>query len=383
MKKNKVLFLGISAVQKDAIEVLKKMDVEVHAVAKDNIGPGKDYADHFVKIDILDKEKLEKYILENDINFVYSTGSDISMPVIANLSEKLKLKSFISESTAKICNNKDLMRKVLGKDFEGNINSLTLEHLSECNEVVVNKTKIMKPSDSQGQRGIFLINSKKDIIDNFENSKSFSRNGKVIIEDYIGGKEYSVNGYLIDGKLVFTEISLRETWEEHPGLIRKHILKCDEGDSAQNKVKSLLARTCEKIQISNGPVYAQVKVEDGKPYLIEITPRLDGCHMWRLIEYKYDINLMHLTLSHLIYNDFNFENKIPSLNINDKEIWELEFVCQKPETKFEDEKFDLLLDNSNVLYSEKYYKNNEVIKKVNGRNEKIGFVIRKVKEEIL
>lgn len=383
MKKNKVLFLGISAVQKDAIEILKEMDVEVHAVAKDNIGPGKDFADHFVEIDILNTEKLEKYILENDINFVYSTGSDISMPVIANLSEKLKLKSFISESTAKICNNKDLMRGALGEYFEGNVNSLTLEYLSECNKVSVNKTKIMKPSDSQGQRGIFLINSKKDIIDNFEKSKSFSRNGKVIIEDYIGGKEYSVNGYLINGKLVFTEISLRETWDEHPGLIRKHILKCDEEESSQNKVKSLLARTCEKIKISNGPVYAQVKIEDGEPYLIEITPRLDGCHMWRLIEYKYNINLMRLTLNHLIYNDFNLNSKDLSLDINDKEIWELEFVCQKPETKFEDEKFNLLLNNSNVLYSEKYYKNNEVIKRVNGRNEKIGFIIRNIKEEML
>lgn len=74
----------------------------------------------------------------------------------------------------------------------------------------------------------------------------------------------------------------------------------------------------------NGPVYAQMKLEEGMPYIIEITPRLDGCHMWNLLSYYNEVNLMKLTFEHLLNGDTSELENIK--NPNDKYI--LEFICQ-------------------------------------------------------
>ena len=83
----KVLILGVASVQMDALVMLKKMGIETYACAMAKDGPGADVADHFEEINILDESKLAQYIKDNDIDVVYSTGSDLAMPVVERLSE--------------------------------------------------------------------------------------------------------------------------------------------------------------------------------------------------------------------------------------------------------------------------------------------------------
>ena len=53
---------------------------------------------------------------------VYSTGSDLAMPVACRLSERLGLPHFVSSYALNVCNHKNLMQKVrLTLECEGNI----------------------------------------------------------------------------------------------------------------------------------------------------------------------------------------------------------------------------------------------------------------------
>ena len=189
----KVLILGVASVQMDAILELKKIGCEVFACAMAKDGPGADVADHFSEINILDEEKLISYIQENGIDVVYSTGSDLAMPVACRISEKLGMPHFVSSETAYICNHKNAMRETLTADCEGNIPYQVLE---KPEQITISFPAILKPSDSQGQRGIFKINSQEEFEAHFEEARSFSREGKAIVEKYIDGPEVSVNGYM-------------------------------------------------------------------------------------------------------------------------------------------------------------------------------------------
>lgn len=368
--KKKVLILGVASVQMDAIKELKKMGYEVHAVAMANDGPGAAEADVFKEINILDKEAITAYIKEEGISVVYSVGSDMAIPVASDLSEKLDLPRFVSEKTAKICNNKDLMRETLGNNFEGNIPFQIMKEKDE--EIQLPYPFILKPTDSQGQRGVVLVNNKQEFLEHFDHSKSYSRSGVVIIEKYVTGPEISVNGYMVDGKLVFLVPSDRETWTQFTGLIHKHILPTrvlsDEGNEG---LLSILESTCSKLEINNGPVYAQMKVENGLPYIIEITPRLDGCHMWNILEKYTGVNLLELSFEHLIEGTTNALD-------NAKEITDdyvLEFICQEPNTPADYSDFQDKMSNS--IESFQYYEQGDNIRPVNGKYEKIGYFIYK------
>ena len=363
----KVLILGVASVQADALKVLKGLGYETFACAMAKDGPGAEVADHFEIINILDSEKVIHYIKENNIEAVYSVGSDIAMPVACRISEELGLPHFVSSKVATICNNKEMMRRALGNECAGNVPFQVVESKNDVPNIEM--PYIMKPADSQGQRGIFLVNSVQDFEENFDAAKSYSRSGKVIVGKYVDGPELSVNVYLEEGKLRFMVASDRETWPEYTGLIHKHLVPTTIMDSESLKLlEDVIVDACQRLEIINGPAYFQIKLEKGRPYIIEMTPRLDGCHMWKLLRYHTGLNLLRLTFEHLL------EQKTSEL---DKQVvgmldYELEFFCQPPGTKMNQKNFDV---PTNALEHFFYYASGDTIRPVNGKFEKVGYFI--------
>ncbi|MGG4040954.1 ATP-grasp domain-containing protein [Bacillus smithii] len=370
--KKKILILGVASVQMDAILELKKMGYETYACAMAKDGPGADVADHFDKINILDEEAIIKHIKENEISLVYSVGSDLAIPVACSISEKMQMPAFVSRKTARICNNKLLMRSTLGNDFKGNVKFQAITNKTD--KLELDFPFILKPADSQGQRGISLVKSLDEYLESYEIAKKYSRSGLVIAEQYISGPELSVNGYLVGGELKYLIASDRVTWSEYTGLIHKHIVPTTNLTSeTSDMLRDTIQSACKKLGITNGPVYAQMKLEQGMPYIIEITPRLDGCHMWNILYYYTGVNILKLTFEHLLNNDISeLDKQYDEL----KGGYVLEFICQTPNTPADYSAFQSEMQNA--LYSFNYYKQGENIRAVNGKFEKIGYFIRKI-----
>jgi biotin carboxylase len=367
----KILILGVASVQMDAILELKKMGYETYACAMAKDGPGADAADHFNEINILDTEAIIRHIKANEISLVYSIGSDLAMPVASFISEQLKMPHFVSENAARICNNKNLMRAALGNDFKGNVKFLVVSDIKDSLELEY--PFILKPADSQGQRGVKLVNNYEEYLQSYEIAKEYSRSGLVILEQYISGPELSVNGYLVDGEVEYLIASDRDTWSQYTGLIHKHIVPSTHlSKEAAIELKDIIESACKRLKITNGPVYAQMKLEKDRPYIIEITPRLDGCHMWNILTYYSGVNLLKLTFEHLLNNDTSELKK----QINGpKEKYALEFICQQPNTKADYSSYESKMKDS--LYSFNYYEQGENIRPVNGKYDKISYFIYK------
>lgn len=369
--KEKVLILGVASVQMDAILELKKMGYETYACAMAKDGPGADVVDHFEEINILDVELVINYIKKNEISLVYSVGSDLAMPVASHISQQLNMPHFVSEETARICNNKNLMRTTLGNDFNGNVRFQVIK--SEEEEIELEYPFILKPADSQGQRGVKLVKNYNEYLESYGDAKRYSRSGLVILEQYISGPELSVNGYIVDGEVMFLIPSDRETWPEYTGLIHKHVVPTENlTEKTTDQLKKIIDSACKKIGITNGPVYAQMKLEQGKPYIIEITPRLDGCHMWNILNYYTGVNLLKLTFEHLLNSDIS---ELNNQKEGPRDGYILEFICQQPNTNANYSVYQHEIQRS--LYSFNYYKQGENIRSVNGKFDKIGYFIYK------
>lgn len=363
----KVLILGVAPVQLDAVVELNKMGCETYAVAMAKDGPAAEVADHFSIINIIDEELIIRHVLDNNIDVVYSTGSDIAMPVACSVSEQLGMPHFVSSDTAYICNHKNVMRSALSDECEGNIPF----QVCNCIEPIhIEYPAIMKPSDAQGQRGVFLIHSQEEFEKHFDESIAFSREKKVIVEKYIDGPEISVNGYMVNGVLKIIIVSDRETWHDYTGLVRSHTVPSKIiGAEMQLKIKEVVEDACMRIGLLNGPVYFQMKIMNNKPYIIELTPRLDGCHMWNIIEKAAGVNLMRLVFSHLLFNDISEISKMTKMI----RPMELVFWCQKPYSLMEKKQLNLPKDAVCEYY---YYDDKDLIRPINGHFEKVGYYMR-------
>jgi len=364
----KALVLGIGSAQKDIVSLFKEQGFFVHACSYLDFGPAKKYVDVFTLIDITNEEAVTAYARSQQVDLVYSVGSDVALSTIGIVSEQLALPSFINKETAFICVNKERLRSFLGNDFKGN---LYYSVFSKENPIFPKDYPvIIKPVDSQGQRGVQLIRSKAEFIKKYKKSLEYSKLKHLIVEEYVEGPEISVNAYLVNSNIVFSLISDRLIFDDFPGgLVCEHrVPSVFEQTSIHEMVDDLVKRTVNKLNLKNGPIYFQIKIKDNAPKLIEVTPRLDGCHLWKLCKEYCGVNLLKVSVDHLMGNT-------PNISLNKKQNGKqlkLKFLCEKPGKIIDRSSFFIPKD---VIYHEWYYENGEIVQQVNGYFERIGYFI--------
>jgi biotin carboxylase len=358
---NKFLVLGIGNAQVDLLRELAGK-FEVHALANSSAGRGRPLAEKFALLDIVDTQSVMDYCRQHSIDYVYSVGSDIAMPTVSFVAERLGLPLLVPYEAAAICCNKDLMRERL-RDVYGAVPFVVLDKQQIPARFPL--PAMVKPVDSQGQRGVTSITDWAQLPEAFANARSYSRSGKVILEQKVIGQEISVNVYLTKGHIVFFLASDRISWPDvEGGIIHKHRLPASLTAEALVNVRKLVEETLVAIGLSEGPAYFQIKVCGNTPFLIEVTPRLDGCHMWRLIKKSTGVDLLSMVLKHL-----------QGLTLDVPQSTEvtpgvLEFFCQAPGEKFKAIEKDLSAE-----CFELYYHPGELVMPQNGKMEKCGYKI--------
>lgn len=369
--KKKVLILGAGNAQIDAIEYCKAKGHEVCGCSYTTVDSGIPLLDQFKQVDIKDVDGVADYAKEIEADVVYSVGSDLAVPTIMQVSENMGLPHFISPQTAHICHSKHLMRRALGSDFVGNASFIVCETLQEALSFQ-DFPGMMKPVDSQGQRGCFKVETQSDIQENFKKSLGYSKEGKVIIEAFIDGPEVSVNAYMQDGELKFALVSDRIVFDEFPGgIIKEHRVPSSFADEqAKEEILDLVLRMNKKLGIENGPCYFQIKLnKENHPVILEVTPRLDGCHMWNLIKHYCGVDLLDASFTHLLENKPVLTEPV---EFPDTEYM-LTFLCKETDAIYDRSEYDC----SGAEYVCWYYETGDRVRRLNGYMEKGGYKIYK------
>ena len=368
----KALVLGTGNAQVDLIRYLKENGWWVIGCSYRREGKGLQYVDQFEQINITDIPEIETLACSQNVDLIYSIGSDLAMPTFAKVSTELGLPVFFDYKTASLLQN-----KVRFREFLLSHNISPVRHRMICSESDLEGwtyfPAIVKPADNQGQRGVFLADSTQEVRERIEGTISLSRSGTVIIEEYLEGSEISVNAFVVDRQVLFCEFSDRLVVEEYAGGIPKsHVLPaktCPEDTLI--KTKELVNCCVEALSIENGPVYFQMKLTDEGPKIIEITPRLDGCHIWRLIKMVGNVDLLDASVR-LLTGDKSF-----TLQMSENFAYShLNFFLSPPGTEFR------MADHpapDGVSYLEYYYQDGEIVRPINGALEKVGYYIEREK----
>ncbi|MGN0528400.1 MAG: carboxylate--amine ligase, partial [Eubacterium sp.] len=130
----KILILGAGNAQVDLIKYCNSMGLETFGCSYTNTDKGISLLDHFAQINIVDTQAVKNYAEENQIDYIYSVGSDIAVPTLCKVAEELGKFHFVSSKTAGICCNKHLMRKEIG-DCGFNIPYVTCYSYTDADKV--------------------------------------------------------------------------------------------------------------------------------------------------------------------------------------------------------------------------------------------------------
>lgn len=365
----KALILGTNAGQADIINYLKQNQWEVHACGYRREGPGCDLADKFHLVNIIDVAAVEALALSIQPDIIYSVSSDLAIKTVTTVSEKLGLPHFLNSEIVDLFDHKESFRRFLNENKISDVHFMTLSDLSNLKEWSTFPC-VVKPSDSQGQRGVVLVDSAAQLKNAVKNAISKSNTNTAIIEEYLEGIEFSTNVIVQDYKVVVNEFSERYVYgKSYFGLPKGHGLPVRRVSDRDIEVaRGMVETMVRKLAIKDAVLYIQMVATKRGPKIIEAAPRLDGCHIWRLIKTAKGYDLREYAIKNLL------GKKIEHHSI-DRGTYSLYFYQQPTGTIFEEKQYR----NSQALveYQEFRYHDGEKVLPINGQLEVVGYYIIK------
>ena len=146
-----------------------------------------------------------------------------------------------------------------------------------CEELPENG--ILKPSRNSGSRGIAKIDkniSKELFTELFERSKAESRDKTVMLEQFIEGPEFSVEIIVWNGEINILTVTDKKTTEAPYFVELGHNQPSIFPIDIVSEIESAAIVGVKALEVNNCACHAEIKVQDGKAYIMEIGARLGG-----------------------------------------------------------------------------------------------------------
>lgn len=293
----KILLLGGSEQQVIAIKTAQKLGYYTILCDYLEDNPGQNAADKFFLISTTDKEAVLKVAMDENIDGILAYASDPAAPTAAYVSEIMGLPGFPLQSVEILC-NKDLFRDFLNRNGFNVPRAMSYRSYEEVCQDIDNFEfpVLVKPVDSSGSKGISIQKNMYNLRSAFEFANSFSRCGRVIIEEFITQN----HPYLIGGDILVVNGCVK-LW----GLLNCHrdqnvnkLVPVGKSyplfltDKDIFKVKETLQSLVSKLNMTTGAMNVELMIDDsGKVWPIDIGPRCGGNLIPDLLGYIWGIDI--------------------------------------------------------------------------------------------
>lgn len=273
----KALVLGASKWQVPLIQQAQSMGLEVVATDYNPKAVGFKIADHAEVVDILDADANTEVAIKYGVDAVMTDQTDYALNVVAAVASRLVIPG-PSMAVARNCTNKRLMRELTSAREVDNPRYYTVSEMSDARLAGsdLGFPLVIKPPDNQGSRGVFKINSMQELVEHFSESIRFSRDGEVLLEEYIKGIEVTVEGFVADGILHVLAIS-EKRHTPPPRIIAINLdFPPSFNESTIKKIKHTASMTAQSLGMRNGPFHGEFIVNENGVYLVEAAHRGGG-----------------------------------------------------------------------------------------------------------
>lgn len=366
----KIMVLGTNSGQADLIRHMKARGWQVIGCAFRDGEPGAALCDAFEKVDITDLTGLEEIARRHEVDLIYSISSDVAIRSVVSLSERLDLPSFFDLPFVQTLDEKASLREFLESH---DLNGVPFRRVSGTHEISdwAHFPCMVKPVDAQGQRGVKRVETSAELPDAVLNAISLSRRGQAIVEEYLCGIEVSCNVLISNGSAKIKVLSERLVHgPEALGVPRGHLIPAANiSDAEKEAALKLVDSIISVMKQGAGPLYFQMIITDKGPRVVEIAPRLDGCHMWRLIKAAYQFDLIEATIDCLTGKSIDVLELPKDSAIG---VYELMFQQAAPGEYFEKSRFPI---PASARYHEYRYQDGEIVQPINGVHEVVGYYV--------
>lgn len=371
----KVFILGASALQVPLIKTAKKMGFYVIIIDMNPDAVGFKYADETHIVSTTDTNGIMQLAMQIKPDAIITAATDMPMRTIAQIGEQLGYNT-ISYDTSLKATDKFLMRSAL-KEAGVPVPEFILAKNKSEYDVATSKiqgSKIIKPVDSSGSRGIYLLNNESESDDAFNHAMNHSRDKKILVEECMVGKEVSVETMTINNNTSVVAITDKLTSGAPHFIETGHHIPSLLDNNTQKKIREITKEAIQAIGLKNGPAHTEIIVTEEGPKVVEIGARLGGDFITsHLVKNGTSIDLIKQHILQSLGELKSLENKIEYYGAAIRYFQVTPGIVQNIEIPEE------ITKNNNVLELEFNYNVGDRVRKVKSSSDRFGYIICKGK----
>ncbi len=239
----------------------------------------KQYCDKFYPVSFVEKDKVLEVCRAEMIDGITSFSLESALPTVVYVAQKLGLVSNTEECVRKLT-DKYTMRKALDTAGIPNPRYVIISDTSQLEDLQVPFPCVVKPVDSGGSQGVTLVGKKDDLKSAYERSMEYSHCGKVIIEQFIDGREFSVEYLSCKGMHYNMQITDKVTSGPPYFIELQHHQPADISSELHERICDVVEKALTALCVENSPSHTEVKLSSNDElFIIETGARLGGDHI--------------------------------------------------------------------------------------------------------
>ena len=275
----KLVIIGANDFQNQLILKAKSLGYETHVFAWEEGAVGKENADFFYPISIIEKEEILEACKVIKPNGICSIASDLATITVNYVAEELGLPCNKTCFTG-IQTNKYEMRQAFSKAGVSCPKFVKVREKDNFDSSCVDDFAfpiIVKPTDRSGSRSITKLESKKGIEEAVKSAIAVSFEKSAIIEEYLDGDEYSMETITQNGVHHYLATTKKYTTGAPNFIETGHKQPSGLSNELNQKAKNVVFRALDALHIENSAGHSEFKVDkDGNIKIIEIGARMGG-----------------------------------------------------------------------------------------------------------
>ena len=274
MKSNKsILVFGCGELQQSIIGRAHKMGLFVVGIDPCADAYCKDDTDAFEVVGGQDFDGTCAVVEKYGIDAIVTAATDKPLVMMARIAEKYGF-PFFSVDTARWSTDKFLMKERFELGGIPHARGRLISRVEEADDLVY--PVIVKPRDNSGSRGVKLCRNQEELRISIAEALDNSRLDSVLVEEYIEGPEYSIEGLHYDGKSEVIQFTEKKTTEFPYNVELGHKQPALLTDEQKDAIREIVAKIGSALCFENCPSHTELKINDMGIFVIETSPRLGG-----------------------------------------------------------------------------------------------------------
>jgi len=272
----KLIVIGASYLQLPLVLRARAMGVETHVFAWEDGAVAKEHCHRFYPISIVEKDAILREATRIRPDGVTSIASDLATVTVNYLANELGLTSNSPEATAHTT-NKYLMRRRLSGDGLPCPRFVAGNEALGPNSPPLRFPVIVKPTDRSGSRGVTKVERPSELPASLERAAEASFASETIVEEFIEGREVSLETISWRGRHHFLAVTDKVTTgppycveaEQHqPGAL---------APETKSVAVETVFRALDSLGVEFGASHSELLITpDNEIFILEIGARMGG-----------------------------------------------------------------------------------------------------------